>query len=212
MSAARATQRESVRAFLAVELDDAARDVAQAIVAALRSQEPGGDVVRWVRPESLHVTLRFLGDVPLAPEEGRACVGDVERSVADEVASHAPFALRLAECIAIPSKSRARVIALDVTPHAPLEALAAAVERAVVALGFAPEGRAFRPHVTLGRVRRGADRVAVRSLFGHGEAPDRRDPFQVDQQVEEAVLFRSDLASTGATYTPLARFALGAAS
>jgi 2'-5' RNA ligase len=98
-------------------------------------------------------------------------------------------------------------VALRLEPAAPLTALAAAVERGVVAAGFPPEQRAFRPHVTLGRARRDRRvrldaetlRGVTASVTGSGDAWD----------VMETVLFRSELQPQGAHYTPLERVPLG---
>jgi 2'-5' RNA ligase len=93
------------------------------------------------------------------------------------------------------------VVVLDLLPHAPLESVAAAVERGVLAEGFQAEGRTFRAHMTLGRVKRGGRAPRLDSAA----APDAA-PFAVNQ----VVLFRSELAPTGARYTALERMALGA--
>jgi 2'-5' RNA ligase len=181
-----------IRAFFAVELGPAARRAAEAAAGELRGR-PCGDGVRWVRPEGLHVTLRFLGDVDsarIAPLAARA------RS---ELAPLRPFRVRLGPAELFPTPRRPRVVALGVAPEAPLAALAGALERASVALGFGPAERPFRAHLTLGRVR------------------DRRCPDVAglavpaeEIAVEEAVLFRSELAPSGARYTPLERLSLGA--
>lgn len=182
----------AIRAFFAIELGDAARRAAAELARWLR-EAPGGEGVRWVRPEALHVTLRFLGDVDparAAPLASRARL---------ELAALSPFVLRLGPAELFPTPRRPRVVALGLEPAAPLEALAAAVERAVVAEGFAPEPRAFRPHLTLGRVRdRRFPSVAAAPL-----------PAQ-ELAVRESILFRSELSPGGSRYTPLERIPLGA--
>ncbi len=183
-----------IRAFFAIELGESARRAAAELARSLREAR-GGDGVRWVRPEALHVTLRFLGDIDparAAPLASRARL---------EVARLWPFALRLGPAELFPTPRRPRVVALGLEPAAPLEELAGAVERAVVAEGFAPEERGFRAHLTLGRVR------------------DRRFPSVAGAKlpagefaVEEAVLFRSELSPAGSRYTPLQRIPLAGAS
>jgi 2'-5' RNA ligase len=180
-----------VRAFFAIELGEPARRAAADVARRLRAS-PGGDGVRWVRPEALHVTLRFLGDVEparVAPLAGRA---------ARDLAAFRPFVLRLGPAELFPTPSRPRVVALGLEPAVALAELAAAVERAVVAEGFAPEPRPFRAHLTLGRVR---DRrfPSVAAL----EVP------AAEVAVEEAVLFQSELSPEGSRYTPLGRMPLG---
>ncbi len=167
------------------------RRAAAAVCQALRAAAGGTDV-RWVRPEALHVTLRFLGQL----ETSR--LPALVESVAAAVAGSAPFRLELGAVQLFPGPGRPRVVALEVGPEAPLAALAAAVERGVVAAGCEPEPRRFRPHLTLGRVRA----LAAPDL---ASAPSSPSPFEVT----EAVLFRSDLGPRGAQHTPLERMPLG---
>ncbi len=178
----------TLRAFLAVELSPAARRAVAELLVELRAA-PGADRVRWVRPENLHVTLRFLGDVP------RDRVPALAEGVRCEVAGLPPFALRLGA----PGWLSGRVFFLELLPAAPLVALAEAVERGVVAAGAEPEARPFRPHLTLGRLRRGG-RPGVTSAV-----TAESDPFAV----EEVVLFESRLLPGGAHYTARERMALG---
>jgi 2'-5' RNA ligase len=93
------------------------------------------------------------------------------------------------------------VLFLRVGPEPQLRALAGAVERAVVQAGFEAETRPFRPHLTLGRARRGKSAPVTGSVTPPGES----------RVVDEIVLFRSQLARSGATHTPLERIAVGAA-
>jgi 2'-5' RNA ligase len=186
---------QRVRAFFAVALDAATRRDAAAWTHCLRAR-PGGDAVRWVREESLHVTLHFLGDID------RARVPDLVRGVALETAGVEPFRLGLGAAQLFPSERRPRVVALALEPLPPLEALAGAVGRGAAAAGFALEERPFRAHLTLGRVKgRAAQRLDV-------TAPDTLGSQTC--HVTEVVLFRSELQRTGARYTPLDRALLGA--
>jgi len=182
----------ALRAFLAVEIGEGARRAVAAAAARL-AREVRGREVRWARPESYHLTLRFLGEIS---EEQAARVAG---RVAEAVAPLPPFELRLGELVAFPSARRPRVLAVRVVPEAPLLALAERVAAAALRAGLAPEERAFRPHLTLGRVR---DR-AHPDLGAAGPLPP--EPFRVG----EVVLFRSDLLPEGALHTPLERFALG---
>jgi len=185
----------TVRAFFAVELGESVRRAAIEAVAALHRCDARG-AVRFTRPESLHVTLRFLGDV--AAERIAGLVACVSR----EAAGAAPFALRLGALVAFPDARRPRVLAAEALPAAPLACAAAAVERGCRAAGFEPETRPFRGHLTLGRVKHGRpprfDDVAVP---GHEPTP-----------VRDVVLFASELARDGARYTPLERVPFGGTS
>jgi len=151
--------------------------------------------VRWVRPENLHVTLRFLGDI--AP----ARIASLAAHVRVKTEALAPFALELGALGSLPAGRRPRVVVLELAPEAPLAALAEAVERGVVAAGCAPEPRAFRGHLTLGRVR---ERGMPPSLAELAVPP-------AVFEVTESVLFVSELHPSGSRYTPLERVPLGGA-
>ena len=183
---------ETLRAFLAVEIGESARRAAAAAAERL-AREVRGREVRWAQPRSYHLTLRFLGEIS-AEQAAR-----VAARVAEAVAPLAPFELRIGELVAFPSARRPRVLAASVEPEAPLAELARRVEAATLGAGLSPEARAFRPHLTLGRVR---DR-AHPDLGAAGPLPP--EPFRV----AEVVLFRSDLHPEGALHTPLERLALG---
>jgi len=184
-----------VRAFFAVELGASARAAAAGVVDDLRRRDER-HAVRFTRPESLHVTLRFLGDV------GVERLGGLLECVTKEAAGVAPFAFGLGALLAFPSARRPRVLAARIEPAEPLAHAAAAVERGCVAAGFAPEVRPFRSHLTLGRVKHGR-----LPCIGHVEIPDH-DPMPV----RDAVLFQSELRPEGARYTPLERVPFGGAA
>jgi 2'-5' RNA ligase len=184
----------AVRAFFAAEPPVAARQALAVLVQQLRAQ-PDGDAVRWVRPESLHVTLRFLGNVPAA--EVPALVQAVEAALAGVGA----LRVALGAVHAFPSARQPRVVVVELEPEAPLGALAERVEAGVVAAGLAPSPRRFRAHLTLGRVRGRRLPPLDRRVAGGGEI-----------DVHEVVLFRSDLGPGGSRYTPLARLPLAAAA
>jgi len=182
-----------MRTFFALELGAAARLAAAELVGVLRAR-PGGEGVRWVRPETLHVTLRFLGQTPAA------ALGALAHHVAGQISALPPFMLGLGGVQAFPSPRRPRVIALHVVPEAPVRALAAAVEAGVVAAGFPAERRPFRAHVTLGRVTRPS---------ASGLMPREALARESGQEVREIVLFESRSGPDGSVYTPLERIALG---
>lgn len=186
-----------LRTFFAVEIGEDARRIARDVARRL-AREAGGDSVRWTQPEAYHVTLRFLG--PTRPDQLPGLVA----AVRDAAAMVAPFALRLGALNGFPTPRRARVVIVDLAPAEPVTALAAAVEAAAVAEGFAPEQRAFHPHVTLGRLRERARRAP---LLDASLGPEEAAPFDV----ASVVLFRSTPGRGGSQYTPLERIPLGGA-
>jgi 2'-5' RNA ligase len=109
--------------------------------------------VKWVRPENIHLSLKFLGEV----EEGRGS----ELQTALQRAAGAgpeprPIALQISGFGVFPDYHRPNVLWAGVTPEPGLELLQHSVEQAFAPLGFPTEARAFRPHVTLGRASRDA--------------------------------------------------------
>jgi len=184
---------ERVRAFLAVPLPGALRAALGGLIAEWRSAS-WGRRVRWVRPESLHLTLRFLGDV--APAELEA----IREGVGRVTAAHAAQAATVVGVGPFPPGARPRVVAARFDDAPALAALVADLEATAVGCGLAPEPRRFRPHVTLGRVRG--------RLPADAAATDALDGMRLTLDV--VVLFRSELRPEGARHTALARFPLAA--
>lgn len=175
----------TIRAFIAIDLSDEAKAVLADVSGALASQTPQG-VVKWVEPHRMHLTLRFLGNTPVDRLDELA-------DALDEAAqAHAPFTLRLDALGCFPNERRPRVIWVGVVGDvARAEALRAAIEEKLEPLGWQPEEKSFRPHLTLGRVK---DRKATIDLpWGQGVAP-------ASINVEEIVLFESQLRRSGPQY------------
>lgn len=132
-----------MRLFVAVNIPaELRRDIWDA---ASPLREARGSI-RWVAPDALHLTLKFLGAV----DEGRA--PDVAAAVEAAARGAKPFTLPIGGFGAFPSPRRARVVWVGCEAVPALELLQHHVERSMQPLGFAVEGRLFRPHLTLGRV------------------------------------------------------------
>jgi 2'-5' RNA ligase len=187
-----------LRAFVAVELDDACRCALQAAIEKLRPVAGG---IRWVKPGSLHLTLKFIGDLAEA---------DLPRAVEclqQVAASACPFTMSASGLSGFPPRGIPRVVHVGLQePTGVLGALQQAVERGLAeALGIAPEKRRFVPHITLGRTK---DRRRCPRMDEIEEALESQDFGEV--RVDSFVLMRSDLRPDGAVYTVLHRFALAA--
>ncbi len=156
--------------------------------------------VRWASEASLHLTLRFLGEVA---EERVAAIDAALRACVRGVKS---FAVGLGGGGAFPSLARPRVVWLAVERHPALDLLANDVERALNALGFEPELRPFAPHLTLGRAKHGAGAAAFRDLAQLAAAVDHQGTSVVDS----VDLMQSTLGPQGASYVVLARASLAA--
>ena len=169
------------RLFVAVDLPDSVRDRLEDLVYGL----PGA---RWTPREQMHVTLRFVGDVDGGVfDDLRAALGEV---------SPPAFAMRLKALGHFPPRGEPHVLWAGVTPEPALELLQHGVEQAFEPLGFPTEGRAFRPHVTLGRTARDA---RPRDLAGL-EAAFAQIPFDRTVTISELDLMQSTLRPDGPVY------------
>jgi 2'-5' RNA ligase len=189
-----------VRIFLAVFPPPAAVDVAFRAIETLRRP---GDGVSWVKRDNLHFTLRFLGELGA---DGLRRVSEAAREAAAE---RSAFGVKLGPPGAFPSAKRARVLWLGLSEGAePFAQLAAALERSLARRGFAPEGRGFEPHLTLGRVRT-PGRDWTSELIA-APSPDS-DP-AARFAVERLSVVRSTLSPGGSRYDLKSAAPLGAPS
>jgi len=187
---------EEYRLFFALELPAGVKDSLAQIQRRLKASRAD---VRWVRLESIHLTLKFLGNV----EAGR--VEELISAAGPAAAACPPLRLRPASAGCFPRLMSPRVVWTGLEGDLePLGRLAAGLEAALAELGFPPEGRPFSPHLTLGRVKSSRGRVelieTVRGLW------DFQGP---EFTARELILFRSQLDPAGAVYTPLRAVPLG---
>ena len=185
------------RAFIAIELPAEVTGALSSLQATLKGQ---GVKLRWVRPGNIHLTLKFLGEV--SAERLQAVQGVVQ-----EVAgSHAAFSLVSRGLGAFPSVKKPRVLWSGI--HGEVDRLAALqshLDQALARFGFVPETRAFRGHLTLGRVKGSVRAKALADAItacGAFSSPA--------WGVERLVLFKSDLQPSGAVYTVLSSAELAA--
>jgi 2'-5' RNA ligase len=182
-------ERSMIRLFVALPLPPALSDH----LAALAHGLPGA---RWVEPDRMHLTLRFIGEVD----------GALADDIADALdAIHMPeFDLELRGLGTFTEKRGPAVLWAGVRPNEALARLRGKVENAMVRVGLAPERRKFHPHVTLARLPAGPDEALVRFLHNRGDWLG--EPFKVT----EFVLFSSFLGhGSGAIYTEEAIYPLG---
>ncbi len=183
-----------VRAFIAVDLADEVLARLAQVIDRLR-REIGEQTVRWVPPENIHLTLKFLGDVSV---KNLPLVQDALRQ---EVAGRRAFALSAGGLGAFPKLSRPRVLWVGVEAPDELFSLQRNIEMHMERLGYAREGRPFAAHLTLGRVARSAGAADVRRVAQ--AVQEHKLGFVGVSQVEAVHLFRSDLRPGGAVYTRL---------
>jgi RNA 2',3'-cyclic 3'-phosphodiesterase len=189
-----------MRLFLAVFPSSEAQLAAHALIESLRQP---GDGVSWVKRENLHYTLRFLGEV--GDDGARRATEGAQEAAAGAQA----FTAALGGLGAFPSSRRARVLWLGMSQGAgALEALARELERALERRGFAPEGRRFSAHLTLGRVRegRGGGEADWTQALAEAEGVAAAGPpFAVDR----IAVVESRLDPRGSIYTVRAEGRLG---
>jgi 2'-5' RNA ligase len=186
-----------VRAFVAIELDDAC---CGRLVRAISVLEPVVPGVRWLRPGAIHLTLKFIGD--LAEEDVPAAISCIEPAAVEA----SPFEMTVEGLAGFPPRGVPRVIHVGVREESGvLLALQSAIDKALKgALGIAPEGRRYAPHITLGRTKR-RDQCPTVAQIAAALDDDRFGVVAVDS----FLLMESDLRPDGAVHTPVHRFDLG---
>ncbi|MGI8546991.1 MAG: RNA 2',3'-cyclic phosphodiesterase [Gemmatimonadaceae bacterium] len=191
-----ARRTTAVRLFLAVNFAPELREALHGATMQLRTAAPE---VRWTSAERLHLTLKFLGEQP--PE-----TVDRLRPAMDAVAErHHPMDFVAGGVGAFPNFRRARVVWVGVEPSQALELFYNDVEAACERLGFPREGRAFRPHVTLGRVRPNIPQVRPDALAQAAQSVNAR----AITRVESLDLMASVQDRGGPRYVLRHRSALG---
>ncbi len=187
---------EQIRAFVAVELPEDLRRELERIQDSLKSTGVA-DHVRWVKPAGIHLTLKFLGDVPAST------ITEIVHAVTQGSKGIGPFTIRLSGLGCFPSNSRPNVIWVGVEGDTePLILLQSAVEDRLSVLGYPQERRSYTPHLTLGRVARDVAASERRRL---GDSIAEQDVGSLgEMQVCEVCLVKSELLPSGARYTRLA--------
>jgi RNA 2',3'-cyclic 3'-phosphodiesterase len=154
--------------------------------------------VRWISRNQLHMTLKFLGEVP--DQE----VHHVAEAMQQGAAHAQPFTMDLSGCGCFPPRGPVRIVWVGASdPSGTMLRAVEAINGAVENAGYPPENRPWSPHITIGRARDdrsgGAIRAAVESFDGGN----------VRQSVDSVVLMSSVLSPKGATYTPVHTAKLG---
>jgi 2'-5' RNA ligase len=185
-----------IRAFLAIEMPETLRASLALIQGELKRTHAD---VRWVAVNNIHLTLKFFGNVP--DDE----IDTLALAAQEVAATEEPFQLKATIAGAFPSSKAPRVVWLGLGGDVvPLTRLFHHLEKAFAPLGYLPEGRAFNPHLTLGRVKSPANREKLAKMLERLPPVDW-PPFTV----KELILFQSVLSPQGAKYTPLKVIPLG---
>ncbi len=185
---------EQLRSFIAIELTEEVRSGLKAVLTLLKSENH--QIARWVDPSSIHLTLKFLGNVP---SDRITTISQSIKTAAGEVK---PFKLEINGLGAFPSLFRPQVIWIGLSGQVDqLKKLQTAIESQITPLGFPMENRPFTPHLTLARVRDTASVTERQKLGEKVSTTDLRSGFSIS--VNSISLMRSQLTPAGAIYTRL---------
>jgi 2'-5' RNA ligase len=193
-------QERQIRSFIAIELPPELK----AILGSFQNEmaSAGGSFVKWVAPDSIHITLKFLGNI--VAEKVEAIGSAIEQACAGTGA----FSLEMGELGGFPNLNQPRVLWVGL--HGDIErvkSLQLNIDNSLVRLGFDKEKRGFTPHITLARMREKASPVDRRK-FGELVTGKHFD-FRYKIDVESINLMRSRLLPDGAVYSTMAKLKLG---
>jgi RNA 2',3'-cyclic 3'-phosphodiesterase len=193
-----------MRLFVALDIEDAIRERIEKFVEGVRGFAPEA---RWARAESLHVTLKFIGE---QPEEGL----DAMKAALEGVRSE-PMSLEFCGYGFFPNPKSARVFWVGIAGGEPLARLARGVDETIGNLGIEYEKHAYTPHLTLARAaggsgtphRRKEDRANLQFARLQEKLPALTAEFGT-MTAREFFLYQSQLSPKGSRYSKLARFEL----
>jgi RNA 2',3'-cyclic 3'-phosphodiesterase len=180
------------RLFIAIELPRDILRTVEKVQSQLKSAIPGR-AAKWVRPEGIHLTLKFLGDVPISQ------IDTIIDEMQAAVSGHIQFFLTIEGLGCFPNTNNPRVLWLGLTGDVrDLAALQAGIEERIAPMGYPPESRGFHPHLTLARSAQDARRE---ELVAIGKAAEKGLGTLGSWRIDEVSLMRSDLRPDGAVYT-----------
>ena len=181
---------QTIRSFIAIELPDAVISWLETVQQDLRSLRLRA---RWVRPQNIHLTLKFLGNTP---------PGDIEKigsAMTDAAAAGVPFKLTVGGIGVFPGLKHPRVIWTGLAGDMKvLLGLQRNLEDRLAAIGFPKEKRSYKPHLTLGRIRETVNSAAIRQIV-----QQYSDLGRLEFTSDRIILFKSDLKPSGAVYSKL---------
>jgi len=191
----------ALRLFLAIDIPFRVRETITAIQNRLKTL---GFKISLVRPGNIHLTLKFLGDIPLGE------VANIKKSVSEAVDSISVFEVALDGVGVFPNLKKPRVLWVGLKdPHKHLNVLQENIDAKMMKLGFPRERKHFAPHLTLARIKhaKGKIKESFEDLKREVESVPLMDAefFQVDS----VRLIQSELTPKGSIYTVLEKFPLG---
>jgi len=183
-----------IRTFIALDFPLSILDSIEQQTKRLR-QTLGNEVIRWVLTHNMHLTLKFLGNVPVSHLEF------LKQMLAQATDSITQFDLQIGGIGSFPNSNRPRVLWVGIHAPALLSNLQKAIEEGAKRLGYEKEERPFSPHLTLGRVRQGLDGKDLQKIS------NALSSIQLGKigiaRVDSVHIYKSDLNSEGSVYTKL---------
>lgn len=188
---------EPWRVFCAIEIPETLRALVLRHIARLKEAVPGVKAT-WSRDANLHLTLKFLGEIP------QGSVSDISTAASRAVVGLAPFSIRLEQTGTFPKQDQPRVLWIGINDFSgKLSELQARLEDESASAGFVRDSRPFHPHLTVARLRHA--RHARTLAAAHREL--EFEPAEI--AIAELLVIRSELSSEGSKYTIVSRHALG---
>jgi len=178
-----------IRTFIALEIPE---DLRSSLARIQQRFSRAGRAVRWVKPENIHLTIKFLG----ATTQGQ--VQQVCRIMDDILAETGSLNVTVTGLGAFPSTQNPKVLWVGLKGAEQFAGLFQRLDHALAAAGFAPEKRPFSPHITLGRVKDSRIKKTLRGFFD-----DFSDIHVGDFVLSNITFFKSDLQPTGPVYSVL---------
>ena len=183
-----------LRAFIAVEIPSSLQNTIQESTASLH-KTLGNELIRWVPPQNVHLTLKFLGDVS-SPN-----LDLIKQMLIAETGQHLCFEMQMEGIGSFPNPRRPRVIWVGLRAPAALESLQRGIESASARLGYTSEEKTFSPHLTIGRVKQNLSAPEIQRVRVALE--ETKIGLLGIVRVDAAHLFKSDLQPNGSVYTRL---------
>jgi len=180
----------TIRTFIAIELPEKIIYTISKVQEEIKSY---GLKIRWVRPENIHLTLKFLGDIKTADTE------KVARAVSESATGYPALSLAVKGIGVFPGIKKPRVLWLGISKQLDLlTALQKTLDEKLEAMGFPKEKRPFRGHLTLGRIKSVIDPKTLHDVL--------KEFIQFESEsffADKIILYKSDLKPNGAVYTKL---------
>ncbi len=186
-----------MRVFWAIDLNQEIRAALKEFQHRIRNRLPS---ISWVKPESMHLTVKFLGDI------GEEQLSSIQLAVENGINDCSPFSVQIEGIGGFPNIKQPRVLWAGISGQVvELQRLASQVEKALIPLGFPSESKVFHGHLTLARIKQGAREVGA--ALAKSKILDQHTYFG-SLNVYHLCLFRSELKPTGAIYHRLSEIQL----